>query len=100
MGSTWGQFTATTAPQQMVPGNLSRQAILLKAFKTNTDRCFLLFFSSNTVLSASNGMPIEPGESIMIATDYANQRCADLGGPISVLANSATQVIAWVDFSF
>ena len=57
----------TTGGVSVLASNGNRRAALVKAPSANTATVYIKFDSSATVLSTSNGYPLEPGDEIILA---------------------------------
>ena len=78
--STMGTVTVTASVTPIVATNTARRALFLKSMKTNTATVFLKLDNGATVLTAANGSPLEPGESLTLI----NNR---FSGPVGVPSN-------------
>ena len=54
----------------IIPQNLNRRGVMVKSLKSNANTVFLRLDGSSTTLTAANGYPLEPGESICIIDEH------------------------------
>lgn len=64
-----GAITVTTSPTPVLATNYKRRVMFIKSVKTNASTIYLKLDDSETVLTTSNGFPLEAGESIIIVNN-------------------------------
>lgn len=96
----FGQYTATTALVQMIPANPKRIATLIRSMPANSTTAFLkMDASTGTTATTSTLMPIQPGESILLTSNFGFQLgSADWGAAVAVISGTGGEDIRWIDF--
>jgi hypothetical protein len=94
--SASGQITLTNSSAQILPKNLTRVGVILKAHKSNTDTIFvnLLGAAAQTAVD----MPIEPGESLYLTSDFPAITAPPWQQAIFGIANSGNQDLRYIEF--
>lgn len=98
----FGSISAQTANASLVvPQNLARKGLLLKAPKSNTSRVWLQMTTAATPTSANALLPLEAGESLFLATDFPQISGAEWNDSVFVIADpaaTAAQDLRFIEF--
>lgn len=66
MSLTQVSVDTTVGGTEILPANGNRKTAVIKSLLTNTQTVFLKFDASTTALTAANGVPLAPGESMTL----------------------------------